>query len=92
MYERDQNGNIVRRTPVRFLRVAVGRTVLNSKQGQIRQVRRVAIHPRYDDRTRANDVAVLKLRRPYQRAVPIALAAPRMNGPERPGRSATVAG
>lgn len=91
VYDRDSNGNIDRKIPVRYLRVTVGRTVLNSDQGQVRQVTRVTVHPRYNDNTRARDVAVLQLKSTVNTA-PIRLAAPGTDGLERAGRSATVAG
>ncbi len=44
-----------------LLRVTVGRTVLDSDQGQVFEVSRVFLHPNYDSRAAARDVAVLKL-------------------------------
>ena len=75
------------------LRVTVGRTVLGSTQGQIRNVSRIKIHGSYRPQTnQAYDVAVLKLSSPVTSPRPIKLATASQNGLETPGRKATVAG
>lgn len=74
------------------LRVTVGRTVLDSTQGQVRNVSRINIHPSYNASTQANDVAVLKLSSAVSGVRPIRLPATSNNGFETPGRSLTVAG
>jgi secreted trypsin-like serine protease len=75
------------------LRVVVGRTVLNSNQGQEREVaRRPFVHPLSDPQLLRYDVAVLKLNRPVSGIAPIKLATAAQNNLEKPGRKATVAG
>jgi secreted trypsin-like serine protease len=75
------------------LRVTVGRTVLNSNQGQKRTVSKIFIHPLYnpslDD---AYDAAVLKLNHNVSGIAPIKLATSSQNFLETPGSNATVAG
>lgn len=82
----------VKGEPARPLRVVVGRTVLDSKQGQLRRVGRISIHPRYNGRTSVYDAAVLKLSSPVSGITPIKLATSGQNSLEAAGRSATVAG
>lgn len=74
------------------LRVTVGRTVLDSTQGQVRNVSRINIHPSYNNSTYAYDVAVLKLSSTVTGINPVRLPATTDNGFETPGRSLTVAG
>jgi secreted trypsin-like serine protease len=79
------------------LRVVVGRTVLPSSQGQMRDVKRIFVHPAYRGMggTRPNqsyDAAVLELSRPVSGIAPIKLATSNQNYLERTGRDATVAG
>ena len=75
------------------LRVAVGRTVLNSSQGQTRRVTAVFVHPRYNDTTdRAFDAAVVRLNRRVRNIAPVSIPAPEDNDLETPGDSATIAG
>jgi secreted trypsin-like serine protease len=78
--------------------VYVGRTVLTSDQGQVRNIKDIDVHPKYlgaDDPTRFQfryDVAVIELRRPVKGIKPIELASSNQNNLERAGRDATVAG
>ena len=74
------------------LRVIVGRTVLDSKQGQKRAVSQIFIHPNWNNNTFANDAAVLKLSSPVSGIAPIRLATSSQDFLESPGRNATVAG
>lgn len=76
------------------LQITAGRTVLDSSQGQIRNVSRVDVHPRYSysSRSQAYDVAVLTLKRPVQGVQTIKPAKAPQDGFESPGRSLTVAG
>ena len=79
------------------LRVVVGRTVLPSSQGHMRDVKRIFVHPAYRGMggTRPNqsyDAAVLELSRLVSDIAPIKLATSNQNYLERPGRDATVAG
>jgi secreted trypsin-like serine protease len=74
------------------LNIVVGRTVLNSNQGQVRNVARINIHPAYNPATGANDVAVLKLDVPVVGLPTVRLPSAKQNGFEKPGRNLTVAG
>jgi secreted trypsin-like serine protease len=85
--------------PTAHLRVIVGRSVLNSKQGQVRRVSAIFVHPDYAvtssagvDVTVVFDAAVLELSSPVTGITPIKLATSSQNKLERPGRDATVAG
>jgi secreted trypsin-like serine protease len=79
----------------RDVRIAVGGTVLNSRQGQVRRIERltdISIHPLYNGRTSSKyDAAVIKLGRSVTKT-PILLARTGSNGLERAGRQATIAG
>lgn len=77
---------------VRYLRVVVGRTVLSSREGQKVRVSSVTIHPQFDERTWANDVAVLRLSPPVSGIEPIGLVAAGDGSLEVPGTAATVSG
>lgn len=75
------------------MRVTVGRTVLDSNQGQKRRVSQIFIHPRYNPvLSDAYDSAVLELNNPVPGIAPIRLATASQDFLETPGRSATVAG
>jgi secreted trypsin-like serine protease len=75
------------------LRVTVGRTVLNSDQGQKRAVARIFVHPQYNPFfDQAYDAAVLELGSPVSGIAPIKLATSNQDFLEKPGRNATVAG
>jgi secreted trypsin-like serine protease len=81
--------------PTASLRVTVGRTVLNSNQGQVRRVSAIFVHPGYAVSTpivTVYDAAVLELSSPVSGITPIKLASSSQNYLERPGRNATVAG
>lgn len=79
--------------PASPLRVTVGRTVLDSNQGQTRSVSRIFIHRLYDpSSSNAYDAAVLKLSSPVSGIAPIKLATASQDFLEKPGRDATVAG
>jgi secreted trypsin-like serine protease len=75
------------------LRVVVGRTVLSSSQGQMRDVKRIFVHPDFTDSPSSRfDAAVLKLSSPVSGITPIKLATAKQNYLENPGRTLTVAG
>lgn len=83
------------------LQVFVGRTVLNSDQGQVRNVKDIDVHPKYPgypgvpqipSNQQSYDVAVLTLSHAVKGIKPIELATTNQNNLERPGRQATVAG
>jgi secreted trypsin-like serine protease len=76
----------------RPLRITVGRTVLNSDQGQKSWVLRIFIHPRYNGDTLTYNAAVLKLSSPVSGIAPIKLATADQNYLEKSGRKAMVAG
>jgi secreted trypsin-like serine protease len=80
--------------PASPLRVTVGRTVLNSDQGQTRRVSKIFVDPSYDPHLRghAYDAAVLKLSNPVSGIAPIKLATAAQDYLETPGHHATVAG
>jgi len=74
------------------LRVTVGRTLLDTNQGQERGVSQMFIHPNWNSDTFAYDAAVLKLSKPVSRIKPIKLATSSQDFLETPERNATVAG
>jgi secreted trypsin-like serine protease len=78
--------------PQADLRVVVGRTVLNSTQGQKRRVASIAIHPRWNTNTFSHDVAVITLVSPVTGIRPISLVTPGTDALERPGTQLTVTG
>jgi secreted trypsin-like serine protease len=79
--------------PTAPLRVIVGRTVLSSKQGKVRNVKKIFAHPNYQGLPTTNyDAAVLDLSRPVLGIAPIKLASSKQDNLEKPGRKATVAG
>jgi secreted trypsin-like serine protease len=75
--------------------VTVGRTVLKSDQGKVRDVEDIDVHPKYKgqgDPDQRYDVAVLELSRPVKGINPIKLATSDQNNLEKPGRDAIIAG
>lgn len=62
--------------PRKDLQVVVGRTTLTSKQGQVRRITRVELHPLYSQRPLSYDVAVLTLDRPVTGIAPVTLVQP----------------
>lgn len=75
------------------LRVIVGRTKLDSSQGQVRSVRSIARHPRYvPEVSRRYDAAVLNLGSAVRNIAPVDIPQSSSNGPETPGRLLTIAG
>ena len=81
--------------PASQLRIVVGTTVLNSAQGQARGITdpsAVSIHPRYNGRSDAYDVAVIRLDSPVSGIQPIRLDPMNSNAFEKPGRLVRVAG
>jgi secreted trypsin-like serine protease len=78
--------------------LTVGRTGLNSDQGQVRNVKDIDVHPLFKALKYAGtvdfryDVAVLTLSRAVKGIKPIELATSSQNNLERPGRHATLAG
>ncbi|MBX6765336.1 MAG: serine protease, partial [Rubrobacteraceae bacterium] len=77
----------------RSVTLAVGRTVITSRQGRVRRAVAAYVHPRYDGaRDNRYDVAVLKLDRPVRGIKPIRLSTAAQNYLERPGRLLMVAG
>lgn len=75
------------------LKVVVGGTLLDSTQGDIRGVTKIAVHPRFDlDRDFRYDAAVLTLDEPVRGIEPVRLAGPDDGRLLRKGEKATVAG
>jgi secreted trypsin-like serine protease len=75
--------------------VIVGRSVLNSDQGKVRNVKDIYVHPLYKglgNPVQSHDAAVLTLSRPVSGNTPIKPATSRQNYLERPGRDAKAAG
>lgn len=82
-----------RMVPRRSLRIVVGRTVLNSKQGSVRRAARVFVHPRYNpDRNQAYDVAVIRLDKQVRGVRPIRPTTAKQDVLEERGHKLTVAG
>jgi secreted trypsin-like serine protease len=79
---------------VKALKVVVGRTLLNSSQGEVRSVKSRFIHPNYKPKSASfdYDAAVLGLKQPVLGIPPIKLATAAQNNLEQAGRKATVAG
>ncbi|MDX3527832.1 MULTISPECIES: S1 family serine peptidase [Streptomyces] len=72
------------------IETVVGRTVLsNKKQGHLRNVRTITLHPRYNG---DYDVAFLELDKPVYGIAPVNLPTPGTDALIRPGAKATVAG
>ncbi|MGJ5830744.1 S1 family serine peptidase [Streptomyces ossamyceticus] len=72
------------------IETVVGRTVLSSKkQGHLRNIRTITIHPRYNG---DYDVAFLELDKPVYGIAPVNLPTPGTDALIRPGSKATVAG
>jgi secreted trypsin-like serine protease len=82
----------VRGKPAWSLSVVVGRTVLDSTKGQLRNVSRINVYPGFNPATQAYDVAVLRLSSRVVGIAPIKLATATQNYLETPGRTATAAG
>jgi secreted trypsin-like serine protease len=79
-------------TNARKVLLTVGRTVISESQGQLRSVRYVFRHPRYNPDNFAYDAAVLKLYSPVKGIKPIKLATAKQNGLELPGQTLKAAG
>src|SRR5215211_1952233 len=80
----------------RDVKIVVGGTVLNSKQGQRRRIQKlsdISIHPRYNGNVNKGkyDAAVIKLGTPVTKSA-LALARTGSDRLERAGRLATIAG
>jgi secreted trypsin-like serine protease len=80
--------------PRRQLQVVVGRTVLDSTEGQKRNVSAIARHPQYitSEISYNYDAAVLQLDRPVTDIAPVKIPATTRNAFENPGRKLTIAG
>jgi secreted trypsin-like serine protease len=79
----------------RDVRIVVGVTVLDSGQGQVRRIARlsdISIHPRFNGRSGAYDVAVIDLDRPVEGIQSIELAPIGSDSLEKAGSRARVAG
>ncbi|MDX2933269.1 S1 family peptidase [Streptomyces ipomoeae] len=75
------------------IETVVGRTVLsNKKQGQLRNVADIVIHPRYLKKQEAYDVAFLILKKPVNGIAPVRIPTVGTDALIRPGAKATVIG
>jgi secreted trypsin-like serine protease len=74
------------------LRVTVGITALNERQGQTRSVKSIFRHPKYSSVNRRYDAAVLKLSSRIRNIEPIRIPTTASNAFETPGREPTIAG
>jgi secreted trypsin-like serine protease len=76
------------------LRVLIGITELNSKQGLTSQIASITIHPGYRGKSGVNDAAVIRLETPVDTSQypPITPAGPGDTGLESPGTMVTVTG
>ncbi|GGX13431.1 S1 family peptidase [Streptomyces chryseus] len=80
-------------TKAKTVEVTVGRTVLsNKKQGSLRNVTDIVVHPRYAKGQEAYDMAFLMLDKPVRGTAPVLLPTLGTDALIRPGASATVAG
>ena len=71
--------------------VLVGPTEFGTNQGEQRRVAAIAMHPAYDSRTGANDVAVLTLTEPSS-FLPVAVVGANDDSFNTPGTSLTIVG
>ncbi len=78
--------------PLRDIQVVAGRTTLTSRQGQVRRIARVQMHPRYSTRPLKYDVAVLTLDKPVTGIAPVTLVSPGDTSLQKAGSAATFTG
>ncbi|MGW8885656.1 S1 family peptidase [Streptomyces sp. NPDC055749] len=79
--------------PAEALEVAVGRTVLSDKrQGQVRNVQQIVVHPRYLKGNAAYDMAFVMLKKPVTGTAPVKMPTAGTDALLRPGAKATVIG
>ncbi|MFC4063672.1 serine protease [Actinoplanes subglobosus] len=78
--------------PLQDFRVVVGRTTLTSKQGQVRRIARVDLHPKYSVRPQSYDVAVITLDQPVTGIEPVTLVEPGDTSLQRLGSLVTYTG
>ncbi|MFF9811110.1 S1 family peptidase [Streptomyces coeruleorubidus] len=74
------------------LELAVGRTVLSSKQGKLRNVHDIVVHPRYGKGEAGYDLALLEMSKPVEGTAPIRMPTPGTDALIKPGAKATVIG
>ncbi|XP_064499480.1 kallikrein-14-like [Pseudopipra pipra] len=79
------------RQPLRDLQVLVGTTSLRAGSGQVRRVRRVQVHPRYDPRRNDNDFMLLQLDSPVRFGPQVKRIRPATTCP-RAGMNCSVSG
>ncbi|MBT2507670.1 serine protease [Streptomyces sp. ISL-98] len=80
-------------TKAKTIELTVGRTVLSDKrQGSLRNVSEIVVHPRYANGQEAYDMALLVLDKPVTGIAPVVLPTQGTDALIRPGASATVAG
>ncbi|WP_455361455.1 S1 family peptidase [Streptomyces sp. SYSU K21746] len=79
--------------PAKQIEVTVGRTVLsNKRQGQLRGVKNIVVHPRYLKGDPAYDLAVLELAKPVTGIAPVKMPTAGTDALLRPGAQAKVIG
>ncbi|WP_157751156.1 S1 family peptidase [Actinoplanes derwentensis] len=78
--------------PLKDFQVVVGRTTLTSRQGQVRRITEVQVHPRYSTRPLRYDVAVLTLDQPVTGITPVVLVPPGDTSLQHDGSLATFTG
>ncbi|MBT2401581.1 trypsin-like serine protease [Streptomyces sp. ISL-100] len=80
-------------TKAKTIEVTIGRTLLSDKrQGSLRNVADIVVHPRYAKGYEAYDMALLTLDKPVRGTAPVHLPTIGTDALIRPGASATVAG
>ncbi|WP_274564782.1 S1 family peptidase [Streptomyces spiramyceticus] len=80
-------------TKAKTIELTVGRTLLsNKRQGSLRNVSDIVVHPRYAKGQEAYDMALLVLDKPVRGTAPVVLPTQGTDALIRPGASATVAG
>jgi secreted trypsin-like serine protease len=78
--------------PRKDIRVVIGRTTLTSKQGQVRGIADVRMHPKYSTRPLEYDVAVITLDRPVPGITPVTTVTPGDTALLKPGSLVTFTG
>lgn len=79
--------------PAQAVEIAVGRTLLSDKrQGQLRDVQQIVVHPRYLKGNAAYDMALVLLKKPVTGILPVKLPTAGTDALLRPGAQATVIG
>lgn len=78
--------------PLQDIQVVIGRTTLSSRQGEVRGISEVQVHPQYSTRPLEYDVAVLTLDEPVTGITPVTLVQSGDTSLEQAGSPATFTG